>query len=153
VKKWAACCSMLACCILGQHKSSGLAGQYCRAPGAAPAQAGSTWPPVATYPCDIRRCRQAGFLRTASRPPTLPTRVPAGNPCCPQRAGCRPVQAILGAKLSNPNHRFMLSIAGWGHKFACPANPGLWLTNAINSLYGMVQQFYLDGIDINYEAS
>ena len=48
----------------------------------------------------------------------------------------------------------MLSLAGWGHEFACPppATRALWLANAINSLYGLATSFYVDGIDINYEV-
>jgi hypothetical protein len=46
----------------------------------------------------------------------------------------------------------MLSLAGWGHEFACPPNRAAWLANAVNSLHGLTQQFYLSGVDINYEV-
>lgn len=61
-------------------------------------------------------------------------------------------QRILAAKLADPNRRFMLSIAGWGHEFGCPANRQLWLANAVNSLNGLAVSFHLDGIDVNYEV-
>ncbi|KAH7685271.1 Chitinase protein [Dioscorea alata] len=64
--------------------------------------------------------------------------------------------AVQEIKASNPNVKVLASLSGWslGNKvlqWYNPENPQEWITNAYNSLSMIIDEYKLDGIDIDYE--
>ncbi|KAI3451527.1 hypothetical protein Pfo_008192 [Paulownia fortunei] len=64
--------------------------------------------------------------------------------------------AVAATKALHPNVKVLASLSGWslGAKILSWYNPrdrNQWISNAFSSLKSLVQSYYLDGIDIDYE--
>ncbi|KAH6755786.1 hypothetical protein C2S53_009631 [Perilla frutescens var. hirtella] len=84
----------------------------------------------------------------------------SGNPqngvFSPYWAATLTPEAVVATKSRHPNVKAMASLSGWslGSKTLSWYNPrdeNLWISNAFSSLKTLVENYHLDGIDIDYE--
>ncbi|KDO58327.1 hypothetical protein CISIN_1g046094mg [Citrus sinensis] len=64
--------------------------------------------------------------------------------------------SVAAVKARHPNVKALASLSGWslGSKvlhWYNPRNPQIWISNAFSSLKSIIQEYHLDGIDIDYE--
>ncbi|OMO57126.1 2S globulin [Corchorus capsularis] len=65
-------------------------------------------------------------------------------------------ESVANIKNQHPNVKAMASLSGWsiGNKvlrWYNPQNTQLWISNAFSSLKSLIEEYHLDGIDIDYE--
>lgn len=85
---------------------------------------------------------------------------PSGNPqngtFSPYWASSLTSESVAAIKSSHPNVKVMASLSGWslGGKvlnWYIPHDPLLWISNAYSSLKSIIENYHLDGIDVDYE--
>ena len=60
-------------------------------------------------------------------------------------------QNIAGVIAANPAVNFAVSLGGGNATWVPPGDPQSWVTNAVNSITGLMQTYGLVGVDIDYE--
>jgi chitinase len=59
---------------------------------------------------------------------------------------------IEQAKQDNDTRKFLVSLGGATFPWPDPTDPEAWIGNAITSLGSLMETYFLDGIDVNYES-
>jgi len=58
---------------------------------------------------------------------------------------------VAEAKAADPDCHFLVSLAGAGHEWKPPADVATWTENAISSLSALMDEYNLDGVDVDFE--
>ncbi|KAE8651981.1 hypothetical protein Csa_005942 [Cucumis sativus] len=65
-------------------------------------------------------------------------------------------ESVAAIKAQHPNVKALASLSGWSLdnivlRWRNPPDPNLWISNAFSTLQDLVNEYHLDGIDVDYE--